>query len=768
MLSKNTEDHLAKILDSLLAGVFVVDPATRIIMDVNSKCAEMVGLPKEKIIGKTCHGFVCPANRDKCPIIDMKQTVDLSERKLITANGKSIPILKSVATIQSGDHPLFIESFIDIRKQKQAEARIAAETAKLSAMISGMEEGVVFADSENRIVEANSYFCRFVHKDRDWIIGKKLEELHTGNILENVMAQVAQFRQKTDSSPYIVQRPLGGAELILRMQPIYRDGLYDGVLLNVIDVSELVASRKQAESASLETEKANAQLQAAILEANRLAEQATAANKAKSDFLANMSHEIRTPMNAIIGFSDMLAGENLSLQQMEYVDTIKNSGAHLLGLINDILDFSKIEAGKLDVEKVEYSLEKILTSSDSLLRPAALQKGLDFRILHRTKLPAVIRTDPVRVNQCLTNLVNNAIKFTSQGHVHIIVSQETQDNIPYMRFDVEDSGIGIPADKLEVIFQSFTQADASTTRKYGGTGLGLSITKRLAEIMGGRLSVKSEPEKGSVFSLFIPAGLDVNSQPLLGEKKIAEYTRNPTHNQNVTLNGHILVVEDNQSNQKLIEAVLHKMGLAVAVVDNGRKAMETISTHKFDLILMDMQMPVMNGYDATQALRARGETTPIIALTAHAMMQDKEKCLACGCNGYMTKPIDRQQLIEVLRQYLPAHSPPAGQSKNNMQPNLTSDTNLRFLADQFLQELPLQLREIIAAAAKTEVEQLTSLVKTLKNNSDNVGFTDITKKAAELEHLLLRNEMKQTENKLRELADLCQSISNANPSPESV
>ncbi len=741
---RKKEDFLKKVLDSLLVGVFVMDPKTHKIVDVNQKCAELVGLPREKIIGNICHGFVCPADVGKCPITDLGQTVDMSERKLRKANGQLIPILKSVATIESENQTYLIESFIDLTSQKQAEARIAAETAKLSAMIFGMEEGVVFADSENRIVEANSYFCRIVHKDRDWIIGKKLEELHTGNILENVMAKVAQFRQKSDSSPYIIQRPLGGAELIFRMQPIYRDGIYDGVLLNVIDVSELVASRKQAESARIETEKANTRLQEAIREANCLAEQATTASKAKSAFLANMSHEIRTPMNAIIGFSDMLAGENLSPRQMEYVDTIKNSGAHLLSLINDILDFSKIEAGKLDVEKVEYPLEKILTSSDSLLRPAALRKGLDFQILHRTQLPARICTDPVRVNQCLTNLVNNAIKFTAKGYVHVIVSLETVNNIPYIRFDVEDSGIGIPADKREVIFQSFTQADISTTRQYGGTGLGLSITKRLAEILGGWLAVESEPGKGSVFSLFIPVGLDVTLQPLLGEKTMEEYSRCTPLRQETSLYGQILVAEDNRSNQKLIEAVLHKMGLTVTLVENGQKAIEAVAAQKFDLIFMDMQMPVMNGYDAARSLRGSGKTLPIIALTAHAMMQDKEKCLACGCNEYLTKPVDRQQVQEVLSRYLPAQS----------------------AANSFLQKLPEQVEQIRRAAAHRDVRQLLSFLHELKQSAENSGFTDIMEKTAEMEQLLLLQEIKESDRKLRELAELCQKITNPSPAAD--
>jgi len=442
------------------------------------------------------------------------------------------------------------------------------EKAKLSAMISGMEEGVVFADADNRIVEVNNYFCKFTNTPREKIIGETIEDIHQGKILEHISKLIEKFRQNSISEPFIMQRQLGKAEIILRVQPIYSHNHYQGVLLNVIDVTDLVEARRQAENAQKETEEINQHLELATARANDMATKAEMANITKSEFLANMSHEIRTPLNAIIGFGDILAHEELTPEQMDYVNTITDSCKNLLGIISDILDFSKIEAGKLDAELVDYSLEKLIAHSNSMLRPKATEKGLDFKVLHKTKLPSRIRTDPTRLSQCLINLVDNAIKFTETGHVHIIVSMEDIVGKAYIRFDVEDTGIGIPANKQDTIFESFSQADGSTTRKFGGTGLGLTITKQLIEILGGKITLKSEPGKGSVFSLFVPAGLDVENQSLLGESKFEEYTRDTTQTEQ-KYSGKVLAAEDHHTNQKLIESLLKKMGVQVTLVENG-------------------------------------------------------------------------------------------------------------------------------------------------------------------------------------------------------
>lgn len=403
-----------------------------------------------------------------------------------------------------------------------------------------------------------------------------------------------------------------------------------------------------------ELKQANRQLELAVEKANLMAKQAREANQAKSEFLANMSHEIRTPMNSIIGFSEILnEEETLSKEHQKYIQLILNNGRILLQLINDILDFSKIEAGKLNTEIIEFSLFEFLEDLNSLLRPLALNKGLDFEILQCSDLPAVIWSDPVRIRQCLVNLVSNAIKFTTEGHVFINIYIQRMQECDYIRFDVEDTGIGIPEDKIQSVFEAFTQADGSTTRKFGGTGLGLTITRQLVQLLGGTIDVRSEMNKGSVFSILFPVGVNVEDQPVMNRYQLTESLMNETKTvYDGPLAGRILVAEDAAGNQALIRLLLERLGLEVEIVDNGQQAVERALAETFDLVFMDMQMPIMNGYEATRVLRQKGYTGPVIALTANAMKEDEKKCLTAGCDAYLQKPIDRAILSERLHTYL--------------------------------------------------------------------------------------------------------------------
>lgn len=405
----------------------------------------------------------------------------------------------------------------------------------------------------------------------------------------------------------------------------------------------------QAEEAKSETERINKELEISIDRANMMAEEALTANKAKSEFLANMSHEIRTPLNAVIGFTDLLASEELTAEQNSYVEIVCEAGKSLLSLINDILDFSKIEAGKLKTELSYYSLNEFLDNIESLMRPNAEKKELDFEITTSPNLPKMIFTDSTRLRQCLINLLSNAFKFTENGYVYLNITSEQNRGKDWIRFDVEDSGIGIAPEKLGMIFDSFSQADGSTTRKYGGTGLGLAITKSLSRLLGGEVSVKSTIGNGSVFSIVVPAGHDVKLEQTLETI--------PTKPQQIIslsekFSRRVLVAEDNISNQTLTRVLLERMGLEVVICENGKEAIDKACSESFDLILMDMQMPVMNGYQATSALRQKKITTPIIAVTANAMKGDAEKCIKAGCDDYLAKPIHFGALHDMIGRYL--------------------------------------------------------------------------------------------------------------------
>ena len=411
-----------------------------------------------------------------------------------------------------------------------------------------------------------------------------------------------------------------------------------------------IEERKKTEK---KLEYTNRKLQSLTEKSALMAKEAVKANNTKSDFLANMSHEIRTPMNAILGFSDLLCEEELTGDQKTYVETIRNSGSSLLSIINDILDFSKIEAGKLEVENIDFTLNEILDSINALFTLTASEKGLTFEVIREGDLPEYIRSDPVRLKQCLTNLIGNATKFTDSGYVRMRVSPQQVEGKGHVRFDIEDSGIGITAEKQETIFDSFSQVDSTTTRKYGGTGLGLAITKQLVDLLGGEISLTSDEGKGSVFSVVIPVGIEIGSEPVMPAAADSQINKQASGTENDKgLTGTILVAEDNLTNQMLAKVLLEKLGLTVTIAKDGQEAVELATSQPFDMILMDMQMPKMNGFEATRHLRDHNITTPVIALTANAIKGDREQCLEAGCDDYIAKPIDREKLNTLLGKYM--------------------------------------------------------------------------------------------------------------------
>lgn len=382
-------------------------------------------------------------------------------------------------------------------------------------------------------------------------------------------------------------------------------------------------------------------------------EQAEAAARSKSEFLANMSHEIRTPITAIIGFAESsLFSSQTKDMRLKAIQTIIRSGKHLLDIINDILDLSKIEANKLEIERIEVSPFKVLAEVEEFIKAQAIEKGLAFGINYIYPLPETILTDPQRLKQIILNFCSNSLKFTEQGHLHVNVSYQEANS----QFVVEviDSGVGMVKEQIGKIFQPFEQADHSTSRRYGGTGLGLTLSCKMAKALGGSISVQSEPNKGSSFKLVIDAGEVERSEYVYNTEQVSfeevEMSLSPLIT--TMLSGKVLIAEDYELNRQLLEIYMMELKVDVVFAENGKIAIEKAQSEDFDLILMDMQMPIMDGIRAVTLLRAQGYRKPIVALTANAMKEDKQKCLAAGCDDYLTKPIDRVAFVDTLSKYL--------------------------------------------------------------------------------------------------------------------
>ena len=489
-----------------------------------------------------------------------------------------------------------------------------------------------------------------------------LAEMSAGN--EGPPIPVVMVTGKGDESVAVEAMKLGALDYLVK------DRVSPNSLRRAVSNATDKARLRRQLKASLEREQdVSRQLRDAL-------KKAETATEAKSQFLANMSHEIRTPMTAILGFTENLLDPDLpESERLNAVYTIRRNGDHLLQIINDILDLSKIKAGKLEIERLHCCPVQIVSDVQSLVQGHADDRKLVFTTEYVGAIPETIHTDPTRLKQILVNLIGNAIKFTETGSVHLVThflnsdpANGTRLDEPLLQFDVIDTGVGLTPEQMSKLFRPFMQADASTARKYGGSGLGLMISKHLARMLGGDITVQSKFGEGSTFRVTIATGpldgvrmLDNPDEATVAKQQDAAETQPAA----APLDCHVLLAEDGPDNQHLISFVLRKAGVRVTIVENGQEAVDKVlgamigrresdPPEPFDIILMDMQMPVMNGYEATGLLRQKGYTGPIIALTANAMASDRDKCIRVGCDDYATKPIDRKKIMEMIRKNLDA------------------------------------------------------------------------------------------------------------------
>ncbi|OCQ20752.1 hybrid sensor histidine kinase/response regulator [Pseudoalteromonas luteoviolacea] len=487
---------------------------------------------------------------------------------------------------------------------------------------------------------------------------------------------------------------------------------------------------EKVENRTRALEEMNQQLEVAITEAEQ-------ANQLKSRFLANMSHEIRTPLTAIMGFTEQLLHNPQAKNAELHLDTILRNSKHLLELINNILDLSKIEAEKLEVEQNEIEFLPLLKDVESIILPMAEEKQLDFMLDYNFPLPKVLNSDETRLKQILLNIASNAVKFTEQGSIIIGVDFKTGPD--HFVFVIKDTGIGMSESEMERVFKPFEQADTTTTRRFGGTGLGLCISKNLAQLLGGDVQVTSEQGNGSVFSISIAANHQTtNIEWIDCDSYIHNQISSTQELAEKQLEANILLAEDNKDNQELITLLLSTWGLVPDIANNGAEAVEMSLVNDYDLILMDMQMPVMGGLEATEMLRHAAYDGPIVALTANIMKNDIDNYLAAGCDATLGKPIDREKLGAVLLEFLQVDND--NLSKWN---NLLESEKFLQISQNYLEKLPEQMELVESLYSEQDWESLRALAHSLKGSAGCFGFTNIHSAAGELENSLRDNNKAQ-------------------------
>ncbi len=526
----------------------------------------------------------------------------------------------------------------EISQRKLTEQTLIREKSLLNSLINSVPDLVFYKDKEGYYLGCNDAFARFIGKDKEEIIGKKDKDLFHPEKARLFIESDKEIIKERKSTTFEMweEYPDGKKVYLNTLKTYFTDD--SGNVLGIIGISRDITQTHQDR-----------------IQLSKAKQEADAANRAKSQFLATMSHEIRTPMNGIIGMANLLKNTPLNKEQKEQVDVIIQSGTTLLEIINDILDFTKIESGKIELENTVFNLDYELSSLVKIMTVKAHEKNIEFKFFKSQDVPTFIKGDPVRMKQIMINLVNNAIKFTEKGYVSFSISLFAElENQVKLQFEVRDTGIGMDQETMNKIFEPFTQSDSSTTRKYGGTGLGLAISRLLVEKMGGKINVSSEPGKGTRFWFTLAFGkpTDTEINQAEGELKHEDFIINKSARE---LN--ILLAEDNLVNQKVAISLLKLMGHKVEVARNGKEAVQKYSTGNYDLILMDLSMPEMDGIQAARTIREmearekKNRKIPIIAVTANVLKEDKDRCLEAGMNDFLSKPFKPEALKSMLEKF---------------------------------------------------------------------------------------------------------------------
>lgn len=682
----NEENRRLSLVAKGTDNIIIITDKDRRIEWVNEHFVTLTGYTLEEVIGKKPGKLLQYDNTDKNTVLQIKEALNnqksfKGEIKNRSKSGRTYWLGISISPVFDDNNELinFIAIESDITEKKRKDFSLANLMASQNAIFNGVGHAVIFTDVNGILRRINKAGLNLIEYTEEEVIGKTPEMFHDlGEVFKRSEALSLELGIKVEPGldTFVIKTRGDNNVDANEWTYISKSGKRipvwlsltcikntDGAILGYLGVAEDYTIKKQAE---LE-----------LINAKNLAEQAV---YAKDSFLANMSHEIRTPMNAIIGFTELISQSTLDAAQLEYVNNIQIAGDNLLLIINDILDLSKIESGQLVIEAYPFNLKNTLKHVYDLLKVKATKNNLDFSLFLDAEMPEFVIGDKGRINQIMMNLAGNAVKFTTEGEVVISVKKtsETDDRV-ILKFSVKDTGIGIPEDKLTTIFDRFTQAEASTTRKFGGTGLGLNIVKQLVELQNGQIQVKSKFGRGSEFYFSLEFE-KVNSDVI---ETIIENNLNKKSFGKLS----ILLCEDNILNQRLAKNVIQKFGFDLTIANNGQEGIDLLLKNKYDLILMDLQMPVKDGYQTTIYIRKELKLDiPIIAMTAHSLVGEQQKCFDIGMNAYVAKPFKQHELLTKIQSVIEKINTPSIESIDTEE-EIIATTQSREIDFSYLDEL---------------------------------------------------------------------------------